>query len=78
MHYATDRHPFAAADQTRNVLMVGAGLFFAGSKTGQAATQKASDVASDLSDEVVCRAREFGDQVGESASVAKSLRIGPV
>jgi hypothetical protein len=54
------------------VLMVGAGLFFAGSKTGQAATQKASDVASDLSDEVVRRAREFGDQVGESASVAKA------
>jgi hypothetical protein len=57
------------------VLMVGAGLFFAGSKTGQAATQKASDVASDLSDEVVRRAREFGDQVGESASVrATDLR----
>jgi hypothetical protein len=54
------------------VLMVGAGLFFAGSKTGQAATQKASDVAADLSDEVVRRAREFGDQVGESASAAKA------
>ena len=34
------------------VLMVGAGLFFAGSKTGQSAVQKASDMASDLSDEV--------------------------
>jgi hypothetical protein len=54
------------------VLMVGAGLFFAGSKTGQAATQKASDIASDLSDEVVRRAREFGDQVGETASAAKA------
>jgi hypothetical protein len=54
------------------VLMVGAGLFFAGSKTGQAATQKASDVASDLSDEVVRRTREFGDQIGESASAAKA------
>jgi hypothetical protein len=54
------------------VLMVGAGLFFAGSKTGQAATQKASDIASDLSDEVVCRAREFGDQVGDTASAAKA------
>jgi hypothetical protein len=53
------------------VLMVGAGLFFAGSKTGQAATQKASDVAADLSDEVVRRARDFRDQVGESASAAK-------
>lgn len=54
------------------VLMVGAGLFFAGSKTGQAATQKASDVAIDLSNEVARRAREFGDQVGESASAAKA------
>jgi hypothetical protein len=54
------------------VLMVGAGLFFAGSKTGQAATQKASDVASDLSDEVVRRAHEFGAQIGESASAAKA------
>src|SRR6185437_7773788 len=33
------------------VLLVGAGLFFAGAKTGQSAIQKASDVASDLSDE---------------------------
>jgi hypothetical protein len=54
------------------VLMVGAGLFFAGSKTGQSVTQKASDVASDLTDEVVRRARELGDQVGDSASAAKA------
>ena len=54
------------------VLMVGAGLFFAGSKTGQAATQKASEVVSDLSDEVGRRTRDFGNQVGESASAAKT------
>ena len=54
------------------ILMVGAGLFLAGSKTGQAVTQKASDVASDLSEDVVRRAREFGDQVGDSASAAKA------
>jgi hypothetical protein len=54
------------------VLMVGAGLFFAGSKTGQAATQKASEVVSDLSDEVGRRTRDFGNQVGESASAAKA------
>jgi hypothetical protein len=54
------------------VLLVGAGLFFAGSKTGQSATQKASDAAADLSDEVMRRAREFGDQVGDSASAAKA------
>jgi hypothetical protein len=54
------------------VLMVGAGLFFAGSKTGQAATQKASDMAADLSDEVVRRAHDLGDQVQDTASSAKN------
>jgi hypothetical protein len=54
------------------VLMVGAGLFFAGSKTGRDATQKASDMASDLSSEVGRWARDFGDQVGEGASATKA------
>jgi hypothetical protein len=54
------------------ILMMGAGLFLAGSKTGQAITQKASDVASDLSDEVNNRARDFREQIGESASTAKT------
>ena len=52
------------------VLMVGAGLFLAGSKTGQAASQKASDLVADVSGEVGRRAREFGDQVQEQASAA--------
>jgi hypothetical protein len=54
------------------VLMVGAGLFFAGSKTGQSATRKAGEMASDISDDVGRRARDFGNQVGESASAAKA------
>jgi hypothetical protein len=54
------------------VLMVGAGLFFAGSKTGQAASQKAMDMASDLSDEVQRRAHDVKDQVSESAAAAKA------
>jgi hypothetical protein len=54
------------------VLMVGAGLFLAGSKTGQAATRKASEMASGISDEAGRRAREFGNEVGESASAAKT------
>ena len=54
------------------ILMVGAGLFFAGSKTGQAATQKASDMAADLSDEMMRRAHDLGDQVQDTASAAKS------
>src|SRR5713226_5882035 len=54
------------------VLMVGAGLFFAGSKTGQTATRKAGEIASDISDEVARRARDFGNQVEESTSAAKA------
>src|SRR5260370_6432953 len=54
------------------VLMVGAGLFFAGSKTGQEASQKASDLAADVSGDVARRAREVGDQVQEQASAAKA------
>jgi hypothetical protein len=54
------------------VLMIGAGLFFAGSKTGQAASQKAMDMASDLSDEVQRRAHDVRDQVGEQAAAAKA------
>src|SRR3984893_2045580 len=54
------------------VLMVGAGPFLAGSKTGQSATRKAGEMASDISDEVGRRAREFGNQVGESVSAAKA------
>jgi hypothetical protein len=55
------------------VLMVGAGLFFAGSKTGRIASQKASDMASDLSDEVRQHAHDFRDQAGESATAARAF-----
>ena len=54
------------------VLMVGAGLFLAGSKTGQAATQKASDMATDLSEEMVRRAHDLSDQVQDTASSVKN------
>jgi len=54
------------------ILMVGAGLFLAGSKTGQAATQKASDMASDLSNEAMRRVRDIGDQVEDTLSAAKT------
>jgi hypothetical protein len=54
------------------VLMVGAGLFLAGSKTGQAATQRASDMAADLSDEMVRRAHDLRDQVQDTAASAKN------
>src|SRR5258708_35004829 len=54
------------------ILMVGAGLFLAGSKTGQAATQKASDMASDLSNEAMRRGCDIGDQVEDTLSAAKT------
>jgi hypothetical protein len=53
--------------------MVGAGLFLAGSKTGQSATQKASEVASDLSDEALRRIHDLRDQLGESVAAASSF-----
>ena len=53
------------------VLMVGAGLFFAGSKSGQSITQKASDMASDLSDELGRPSHDMSAQVGATVSSAK-------
>ncbi|MBR1150466.1 hypothetical protein [Bradyrhizobium sp. JYMT SZCCT0428] len=52
------------------VLMVGAGIFFAGTKSGQSITQKASDMASDLSDELGRRGQDMAAQVGEAVSSA--------
>jgi hypothetical protein len=54
------------------ILMVGAGLFLAGSKSGQAATQKASDVAAAVPGQMMRQARELGDQVQDSTSAAKA------
>jgi hypothetical protein len=53
------------------VLMIGAGLFLTGSKTGQELGRKASDLAGDLSDEAQRRAQEFGDQVSQATSDVK-------
>ncbi|MBR1153139.1 hypothetical protein [Bradyrhizobium sp. JYMT SZCCT0428] len=53
------------------VLMVGAGLFFAGSKSGQSITQKASDMASDLSDELRRRSHDLQDRVETSLNSAR-------
>jgi hypothetical protein len=50
------------------VLMIGAGLFLTGSKTGRDLSRKASDLAEDLSDEAQRRAWELGDQVSQAAS----------
>jgi hypothetical protein len=60
------------------VLLVGAGLFFAGSKTGQSAIQKASNVASDLSDEVRRRGHDVSDQIGASVATARDAATDAV
>jgi hypothetical protein len=64
------RFHFPADGALAPVLMLGAGLFLAGTKTGRDATQKASNVASDLSEEALRRSRELRDQVEDSASAA--------
>jgi ElaB/YqjD/DUF883 family membrane-anchored ribosome-binding protein len=55
------------------ILMVGAGLFLAGSKQGQALTQKASDAASDFADEARRRADDLQDSVGETVAAARDF-----
>jgi uncharacterized phage infection (PIP) family protein YhgE len=60
------------------VLMVGAGVFFAASKPGQSATQKASDLVSDLSDEVGRHSHNLSDQVGASVSAVKDISADAV
>src|SRR5260370_13203757 len=60
------------------VLLVGAGMFFAGSKTGQGAVQKASDMASDLTDEVRRRGHDLSDQVGSTIASARDAATDAV
>jgi hypothetical protein len=54
------------------VLMVGAGLFLAGSKTGQTITRKASDMASDLSDDLSLRGQDLSAQANARVNSVKS------
>jgi vacuolar-type H+-ATPase subunit E/Vma4 len=60
------------------VLLIGAGLFFTGSKTGQGAVQKASDMASDLNDEARRRSHDLSDQVGASVASARDAATDAV
>jgi ElaB/YqjD/DUF883 family membrane-anchored ribosome-binding protein len=53
------------------VLMIGAGLFLTGSKTGRDLSRKASDLAEDLTDEARRQAQNLGGQVSQVASDAK-------
>ncbi|MEA2881273.1 MAG: hypothetical protein QOH32_492, partial [Bradyrhizobium sp.] len=60
------------------ILMVGAGLFLAGSKTAREATQQASDYAADLSEEALRRSQNLRDELGQRASAAKSYAAGQI
>jgi hypothetical protein len=53
------------------ILMVGAGLFLAGSKTGQAITQKTSDAAAELADEAGRRALDLKQGLDDTVSAAR-------
>ena len=60
------------------VLLIGAGLFFAGSKSGQEAVRKATDMASDLTDEVRRRGHDLSDQLGSSVASARDAATDAV
>jgi hypothetical protein len=54
------------------IIMVGAGVYLAGSKTAKAATQKASDAAYEMSDELMRRSKDWREDLGDRAAAAKS------
>jgi gas vesicle protein len=60
------------------ILMIGAGLFFAGSKTGRDLTQKASDMAEDVTDEARRHVHDVADQASQAASGAKDYATDAV
>jgi hypothetical protein len=53
------------------VLMVGAGLYLAGTKNGQSVARQANDIAKDLAGEAGRRARELGTDISEAASATR-------
>jgi hypothetical protein len=58
------------------VLLVGAGLYLAGSKSGKQITQRASDAARDLANEAEHRARAFGANAADAAVAAQQIASG--
>ncbi|MBB5046199.1 ElaB/YqjD/DUF883 family membrane-anchored ribosome-binding protein [Rhodopseudomonas rhenobacensis] len=53
------------------VLMVGAGLYLAGTKRGQDVARQANDAAMDMAGDLSRRARDFGGDVSEAAVAAR-------
>jgi hypothetical protein len=60
------------------ILMVGAGLFLAGSKTGQAVTQKTSDAAAELADKAGRRALDLKHGLDDTVSAARDYAADTV
>jgi hypothetical protein len=60
------------------ILMVGAGLFLAGSKTGQAVTQKTSDAAAELANEAERRALDLKHGLDDTVSAARDYAADTV
>lgn len=53
------------------ILLVGAGLYLAGTKKGQEVARQANDITRDLASEAGRRAREFGSELSEAASATR-------
>ncbi len=53
------------------ILLVGAGLYLAGTKKGQAVAREANDMTRDLASEAGRRARELGSELSEAASATR-------
>lgn len=60
------------------ILMVGAGLFLTGSKTGQAIAQKTSDAAAGLADEAGRRAHDLKHSLDDTVSAARDYTADTV
>ena len=60
------------------VLMIGAGLFFTSSKSGQSAVRKASEKAADISEGIMQQGQDFSDRLVTSAATVRDAAAGAV
>ncbi|QLH70409.1 hypothetical protein [Rhodopseudomonas palustris] len=60
------------------VLMIGAGLYLAGTRSGTELTQRASDAARDLAGDLERRARDFSADAADSAIAAREYASGAI
>ncbi|UYO50217.1 hypothetical protein KQX64_06455 [Rhodopseudomonas palustris] len=60
------------------VLMIGAGLYLAGTRSGTELTQRASDKARDLAGDLERRAREFSADAADTAVAAREYAAGAI